>query len=805
MITIISLFRNMPIKRKLMIITMLTCCLALLMACSVFLLYETMSYRQHMVDQLNTITGITGDNSAAALSFDDSGSAEKALQSLSHIKSISAAAIYNAEGKLFAKYDNFLEGLFIPPAVQHDTQRFTADYAERFRDIELAGEVIGVIYLRHDMKELHALQRNYLMIVGIVLLAVSMVSWCISSRLQRIISVPVGSLAAVVAHVSQGKDYSVRAIKQSEDELGQLIDGFNGMLDQIQHRDIALQAAQDELENRVQERTAELEYSLAMLNATLESTADGIFAVRYNGQMISCNNQFIRMWKIPPELIERGNSAEMMDFVIPQMKDPEQFKLGVQALFANEGAETYEVIEFLDGRIFERHIKPQRVHGKSIGMVINFRDVTEHKQTEAILRDSKNFLNSALDALSAHIAIIDENGIIVKTNAAWNRFARENGYPDDHHGLGQCYLTVFSSANDDSPQEGSEVAAGIRAVMAGLTSEFQLEYPCHSPTEQRWFVVRATRFEGEGPTRVVVAHENITARIRAEAELEKSLRALLESSRLAGMSEVATSVLHNVGNVLNSVNISCSVVADLVRKSRIDSVAKTAALLQQHEADLTSFFGAEGTGRKLPSYLAQLAARLSTEQSMILTELGLLDRNIEHIKDIVSAQQNYAKNLGGIRETLPLESLVEDALRMNSAALTRHHIEVIRNFCELPPIQLEKHKVLQILVNLLRNAKHALRDNENSNRRMTISITRHNDCVAVSVSDNGVGITADDLPRVFSHGFTTKQDGHGFGLHSGILAAQEMGGRLTVHSDGPGLGAFFTLELPLIAAEKPIK
>jgi C4-dicarboxylate-specific signal transduction histidine kinase len=263
------------------------------------------------------------------------------------------------------------------------------------------------------------------------------------------------------------------------------------------------------------------------------------------------------------------------------------------------------------------------------------------------------------------------------------------------------------------------------------------------------------------------------------------------------MSEVATSVLHNVGNVLNSVNISCSVVSNMVRKSRITSVTKTAELLQQHEADLAGFFTLDPNGRKLPGYLGKLAARLSDEQTVILDEILLLDQNIEHIKDIISVQQNYAKNLGGVRETLALEEVVEDSLRMNRAALDRHRVEIVREYSELPPIPLEKHKVLQILVNLVRNAKHALTDSGRMDRRLVVSTSRRDDRVAVSVTDNGVGIAPENLTRIFAHGFTTKKDGHGFGLHSGVLAAQEMGGRLTVHSDGSGHGATFTLELPL--------
>jgi signal transduction histidine kinase len=692
--SIMSRFRDIPIRRKLMLITMMTNCLALLLLGSAFVIYERLTYQKKVGEELE----------------------------------------------------------------------FTA-----------------------------------LIAAGIVLV-VSMISWVVSSRLQRVISDPIASLAGVVAHVADTKDYSLRAVKQSEDELGKLIDGFNEMIFQIQQRDAALETAGKELENRIEERTSELADSVSMIHATLESTADGILAVSFSGEKVSYNSQFAKMWRIPTAVQERGDHAEFLAVACSQLKDPEGFNRKLEELFRSEDVEASEMLEFLDGRIFERHSMPQRVDGRNVGMVFNFRDVTGRQTTEAILRDSENFLRSTLNALSAHIAILDERGVIVKTNAAWNRFARDNDYNGDRYGLGDCYLAVCDSAVGDFAEEGSEVAAGIREVMAGLTDEFILEYPCHSPTEERWFVVRATRFEGENPMRVVVSHENITARVRAEAELEKSLGAQVENSRLAGMAEVATSVLHNIGNVLNSVNVSCSVVSDLVRKSRISSVTKTAALLRQNEADLAGFFTTHPNGRKLPDYLEKLAQRLSAEQSTILDEVHLMDKNIEHIKDIVSVQQNYAKNPGGGRETMALETLVEDALRLNSAALIRHQIEVVREYTELSAMPLEKHKILQILVNLVRNAKQAISAGDGAEKRLTVRITGHDGYDAVSVCDNGIGIAPENLTRIFAHGFTTKKDGHGFGLHSGALAAQEMGGRLTVHSAGPNTGATFTLEIPHIPA-----
>jgi signal transduction histidine kinase len=159
-------------------------------------------------------------------------------------------------------------------------------------------------------------------------------------------------------------------------------------------------------------------------------------------------------------------------------------------------------------------------------------------------------------------------------------------------------------------------------------------------------------------------------------------------------------------------------------------------------------------------------------------------------------QQGYAK-ASGVVESLRVQDLVEDALSMNNGALTLHNVKVVRDFADVPPILTEKHKVLQILVNLIRNAKHACDDSDNAERQITLGVANGDEWIKISVVDNGVGIPAENLTRIFNHGFTTRKGGHGFGLHSSALAAKEMGGALVVFSEGVGHGASFTLELPV--------
>jgi len=302
-----------------------------------------------------------------------------------------------------------------------------------------------------------------------------------------------------------------------------------------------------------------------------------------------------------------------------------------------------------------------------------------------------------------------------------------------------------------------------------------------------------------GP-RLVGIDLDITERVSA-AERENVLQQQLrDASRQAGMAEVATSVLHNVGNVLNSVNVSANLVTSTVKKSRATALGRVVSLLREHEGDLGTFVSRDERGKVLPVYLGELSKQLTADQQATLQELESLQNNVEHIKEIVSMQQRYAK-LSGVMETIDTTHLVEESLRINTSAFERHSIRVVRDFEPVPQITVDKHRVLQILVNLVRNAKDACEALADGPKQVTIRVAPCERGVRIVVADTGVGILPENMTRIFTHGFTTKKSGHGFGLHSGALAAKELGGTLRAESQGPGFGATFILELPLKSAE----
>lgn len=291
--------------------------------------------------------------------------------------------------------------------------------------------------------------------------------------------------------------------------------------------------------------------------------------------------------------------------------------------------------------------------------------------------------------------------------------------------------------------------------------------------------------------------ESNTGLNREIANRQKLEGQLLEASRLAGMAQVATGVLHNVGNVLNSVNISANILRDTLSSNpQFALLDQTTSLLKTQSGNLADFLANDPRGKLVPPFFILLGEHVALVHQDLLHEAELLSNNIDHIKQIIALQQNNAQG-GGVILTVDPMDLFSDALRIVHASVSRHEVDVTRDFTDVPEIVTDRHQVLQILVNFLTNGVQALKTREAGERRMKLSLRQKGEHIEFVVEDNGVGIAPDNLQRIFQHGFTTRKDGHGFGLHSGCLAARNLKGELHVHSDGPNRGARFTLALPM--------
>jgi two-component system, NtrC family, sensor kinase len=558
-------YRDFSITTKLMVLALLAAGVALTLSTICFVLNDVSTIRSSMVKQITILADVLGTDSTAALDFQDADQAKELLSALKQEPSVEFACIYNAAGQPFAVFHHHDDNFPVPPAPRDEGFQFVeSGYLNVVQWIEKDGQKIGAILLHANSSEFRNQIQRYVFIVGIMVAFSLGISVLLSSLLQRVISVPVMNLAELAKRVSIERDFSVRAEKVADDELGALCDQFNHMLQQIQNSEAALQLAHDELEAKVQLRTSEL-----------------------------------------------------------------------------------------------------------------------------------------------------------------------------------------SRANESLGRE-------------------------------------------------------IAVRKQAENELEATHQKLLDAARRAGMAEIATGVLHNVGNVLNSINVSATLVLDRVRQSKLDELLRATDLLQQHAADLGTFITADPQGKHVPSFLQLVGRCLRDERTVIAKELDLLTEKVVHVKTIVMTQQSYA-GVSGLIEAVDLPLMLEDALKLNLASFGREQITLTKQYENFPKLRLDKQKVLQILVNLIKNAREALCESTTQTHRQIVIRTFRSspDMLQIQVSDNGVGIIPQNLTRIFSHGFTTKKTGHGFGLHSCANAAIEMGGSLSVQSDGVGQGATFTLAIPYVSAETP--
>jgi len=271
---------------------------------------------------------------------------------------------------------------------------------------------------------------------------------------------------------------------------------------------------------------------------------------------------------------------------------------------------------------------------------------------------------------------------------------------------------------------------------------------------------------------------------------------MMAKARQAGMSEVAASVLHNVGNILNSVNISTTMLSDKISHSKLDELSDLSKLMNTHKSDLSEYLTRDPAGSEIPNYINKLADQWKKEQADLLDETAILTKNVEHIKDIIAMQQDLSK-VTNLEQIVTIDNVMDEALFITGIEINHPEINIEKNYKALRPILVDKVKLLQILVNLIRNAKDAVAESFVENKKITLTLNANStDKVVITVADNGIGISSGDIVRIFAYGFTTKKQGHGFGLHSSALAAKEMGGILKVDSQGLNKGATFTLEIP---------
>jgi signal transduction histidine kinase len=318
------------------------------------------------------------------------------------------------------------------------------------------------------------------------------------------------------------------------------------------------------------------------------------------------------------------------------------------------------------------------------------------------------------------------------------------------------------------------------------------------------FLGRIQRTLEEKNAKLAEANATLEQRVETRTEeLKAAQHQLVEAARHVGQAEVAANVLHNVGNVLNSTNVSVQQLERLLESSGLATLTDVAELLEHRKDDLGKFVTADPKGMQIPGYIRMLADDLTEERSELVAEVRSLAKNVSHLKSVIQAQQSYARPSARIEGPVDPKELIDDALHMAGQDLQQSSVRIVREYDGVRGLIVDKQKLLQILVNIVTNAKQAVMAAQSANKSITFRLAFKPDDpqrVLLEVSDTGVGIPPENLSRIFQHGFTTKPGGHGFGLHSAALTARELGGMLTAESEGLERGARFTLELPLNGA-----
>ncbi len=585
------------------------------------------------------------------------------------------------------------------------------------------------------------------------------------------------------------KDMLGLAARQAE------MEGFNAQIEQkVSER--TEQLRQEMIERKRAEET--VRESQALYLSLVEQLPAGVFRKDGAGRYVLANSWFCELSGASAKELLGKTPMEFQPHTKGRIEDIQLLEQGAahheQIMATGKAIEIEEQHWGANNEVRHMHVIKSPVfnaEGKIIGSQGILMDVTQRYRAESELNSERNLLRTLMDKSNDFIYFKDANSRFIRCSTALKKMFQ---VADLEELIGKGDHDFFSAEHADRA-----LADEQEIIRSGEPMFGKVEKETWPDGRVTWALT--SKWPLRDKDNVIVGtfgiSKDVTAMKEAEAQLDQTHKQLVSASRSAGMAEVATSVLHNVGNVLNSVNVSSSLIADKMRNSKVANVSRSVALIRTHEKNLGEFFTNDPKGKQLPDYLTNLATHLTQEHAEVLLEIESLVSNIIHIKEIVSMQQNYAKS-SGVTETHRVADLVEDAIRMNNGAMNRHNVKLTREFEDVPPILTDKHKVLQILVNLIRNAKHAVEDSVKAERNIVIRITESDGRIKISVLDNGVGILAENLTLIFNHGFTTRKNGHGFGLHSGAIAAKELGGSLVAWSDGLDCGANFILELPIV-------
>lgn len=384
-------------------------------------------------------------------------------------------------------------------------------------------------------------------------------------------------------------------------------------------------------------------------------------------------------------------------------------------------------------------------------------EISERQRVEDALRGSEAFLQSALDSLSAHVAILDEFGTILAVNRAWRLFAQENMLEEESAALGANYIDVCRVGVTSGSMESELMLRGIEDVLTGRRAHFFLQYPCHAPHEERWFQARVSRFSANGERRLVIAHENISEIKEHERRMLEHMEALSHVQRLETMGEMSAALAHELNQPLGAIS----------------------------------------------NYVSGSLRRLESAGDVdvgIVDAMRLAQSEAARAADIIRRMRRFSRNAAIQRSRINVNAVVRETLKLVApdarlrgmgieSALTGEDTDVLGDTIHLQ----------QVLINLIRNAMDAMKETEAKSRLISIRTEREDDRIRISVSDRGCGIDDATRDHLFDPFVTTKEDGMGLGLAICRSIVEAHDGRIWADTpDPPTNGARFNLSIPAL-------
>ena len=589
--------RPRSIRQKLTLIVLLTCGVSIFLACLAIVAYDVATFRRELSRELGTVAEITASNLTAALSFGDSKAATDTLASLGTQPRIVEACVYSPNGAIFAKYARDGAGMNCTPSKPALTQLlFASGYVSVSEPIRLRGELVGTILVKSDLQALHIRTAHFVGIIDVAFVLSIVAAYLLASRLQRVISEPIVELAQTAAAISAQKNYSLRARKSSDDEVGSLVDRFNEMLGRIEDHQAALRSARDQLEARVDERTTELRREIAerkqaeeelaeresFLDSLIKNTPVGIVAIGPEDSVRMCNPTFEKLFGYRQQDIVGKHLATL---IAPPELRPE-VEANTRSL--ETGTPVHIVTKrrrsdgtFLDVEAFSSPLGPA---DNPTGGLVLYHDITERKRAEEALRESEERFRLAIEEGPLGVGLIGSDLHFTRVNRALCTIL---GYSEAEFS-GMTLLNVLH------PDEVQKVVAKAKHHFAGdaPTDRVDVRFMAKSG-EVLWIAltvspVRDTR--GRLLYGLAIL-ENITARKMTEETLLRAKEAAEAASR--AKSEFLANMSHEIRTPMNGIIGMTELTLDTIltpeQREYLDMVKASAQSLMSVINDVLDF------------------------------------------------------------------------------------------------------------------------------------------------------------------------------------------------------------------------